>query len=106
MAHFPFVVQCISQSSYFDKKLSTFRSINSRLQGHPTKHMKGCPVFVCRLVSLGQGLSVAIGAAQSKLNNDSSIVYSLHGDGELQEGQIWETMMYAAAKKLITCCNS
>ncbi|HOZ82422.1 MAG TPA: transketolase [Bacteroidia bacterium] len=91
----------LARSGYFDiKELSTFRSINSRLQGHPTTH-EGLPGVRMSSGSLGQGLSVAIGAAQSKkLNNDSSVVYSLHGDGELQEGQIWEAMMYAAAKKI------
>lgn len=91
----------LARSGYFDiKELSTFRSINSRLQGHPTTH-EGLPGVRMSSGSLGQGLSVAIGAAQSKkLSNDSSIVYSLHGDGELQEGQIWEAMMYAAAKKI------
>ena len=91
----------LARSGYFDiKELSTFRSINSRLQGHPTTH-EGLPGVRMSSGSLGQRLSVAIGAAQSKkLNNDSSVVYSLHGDGELQEGQIWEAMMYAAAKKI------
>ena len=91
----------LARSGYFDiKELSTFRSINSRLQGHPKTH-EGLPGVRMSSGSLGQGLSVAIGAAQSKkLNNDSSVVYSLHGDGELQEGQIWEAMMYAAAKKI------
>ena len=91
----------LARSGYFDiKELSTFRSINSRLQGHPTTH-EGLPGVRMSSGSLGQGLSVAIGAAQSKkLNNDNTIVYSLHGDGELQEGQIWEAMMYAAAKKI------
>ena len=77
-------------------ELNTFRKIDSRLQGHPTTH-EGLPGVRVASGSLGQGLSVAIGAAQSKkLNGDSSIVYSLHGDGELQEGQIWEAAMYAA----------
>ncbi|HMR45387.1 MAG TPA: transketolase [Bacteroidia bacterium] len=91
----------LARSGYFDiKELSTFRSINSRLQGHPTTH-EGLPGVRMSSGSLGQGLSVAIGAAQSKkLNNDNTLVYSLHGDGELQEGQIWEAMMYAAAKKI------
>ena len=91
----------LARSGYFDiKELSTFRSINSRLQGHPTTH-EGLPGVRMSSGSLGQGLSVAIGAAQSKkLNNDNTIVYSLHGDGEPQEGQIWEAMMYAAAKKI------
>ncbi|HNU47844.1 MAG TPA: transketolase [Bacteroidia bacterium] len=97
----PLWYSVLARSGYFDKKeLSTFRSINSRLQGHPTTH-EGLPGVRMSSGSLGQGLSVAIGAAQSKkLSNDSSIVYSLHGDGELQEGQIWEAMMYAAAKKI------
>lgn len=97
----PLWYSVLARSGYFDKKeLSTFRSINSRLQGHPTTH-EGLPGVRMSSGSLGQGLSVAIGAAQSKkLNNDSSIVYSLHGDGEFQEGQIWEAMMYAAAKKI------
>ncbi len=91
----------LARSGYFDiKELSTFRSINSRLQGHPTTH-EGLPGVRMSSGSLGQGLSVAIGAAQSKkLNNDNTLVYSLHGDGELQEGQIWEAMLYAAAKKI------
>lgn len=91
----------LARSGYFDiKELSTFRSINSRLQGHPTTH-EGLPGVRMSSGSLGQGLSVAIGAAQSKkLNNDNTLVYSLHGDGELQEGQIWEAMLYASAKKI------
>ena len=72
------------------------RLINSRLQGHPTTH-EGLPGIRISSGSLGQGLSVAIGAAQTKkLNNDNHLVYSLHGDGELQEGQNWEAIMYAA----------
>ncbi|MBA5628301.1 transketolase [Moheibacter lacus] len=82
------------------EELSTFRKIDSRLQGHPTTH-EGLPGIRMASGSLGQGLSVAIGAALSKkLNNDDKLVYSLHGDGELQEGQIWEALMYAAAKKV------
>jgi transketolase len=81
-------------------ELATFRKINSRLQGHPTTH-DGLPGIRIASGSLGQGLSVAIGAALAKkLNNDNRIVYTLHGDGELQEGQIWEAIMYAAAKKV------
>jgi transketolase len=81
-------------------ELSTFRTINSRLQGHPTTH-DNLPGVRIASGSLGQGLSVAIGAAESKkLNNDDSFVFSLHGDGELQEGQIWEAVMYAAANKI------
>lgn len=82
------------------EELKTFRKLNSRLQGHPTTH-EGLPGIRVASGSLGQGLSVALGAAQAKkLNGDESIVYSLHGDGELQEGQIWEALMYGAAKKV------
>jgi transketolase len=80
--------------------LATFRKINSRLQGHPTTHdnLQGVRVSSG---SLGQGLSVAIGAALTKkLNKDKSFIYSLHGDGELQEGQNWEAIMYASANKV------
>ncbi len=81
-------------------ELKTFRKLDSRLQGHPTTH-EGLPGIRVASGSLGQGLSVALGAAQAKkLNGDDSIVYSLHGDGELQEGQIWEALMYGAAKKV------
>jgi len=74
--------------------------LNSRLQGHPTTH-DGLPGVRMAAGSLGQGLSVAIGAAQAKkLNNDSNLVYVLTGDGELQEGQNWEAIMYASAKKV------
>lgn len=80
------------------EELKTFRKINSRLQGHPTTH-EGLPGIRVASGSLGQGLSVAIGAALAKkLNNDDKLVYTLHGDGELQEGQIWEALMFAAAK--------
>jgi transketolase len=91
----------LARSGYFPiKELATFRQLNSRLQGHPTTH-EGLPGVRMSSGSLGQGLSVGIGAALSKkLNNDAGIVYTLHGDGELQEGQIWEAMMYAAAKKV------
>ena len=91
----------LARSGYFEvSELSTFRTINSRLQGHPTTH-DNLPGVRIASGSLGQGLSVAIGAAESKkLNNDDSFVFSLHGDGELQEGQIWEAVMYAAANKI------
>lgn len=97
----PVLYSVLARSGYFDiSELSTFRMINSRLQGHPTTHEK-LPGVRIASGSLGQGLSVAIGAAQSKkLNKDQSIVYSLHGDGELQEGQIWEAAMYAHAKNI------
>ncbi|MBV6879762.1 transketolase [Epilithonimonas ginsengisoli] len=81
-------------------ELATFRKLNSRLQGHPTTH-EGLPGIRVASGSLGQGLSVALGAAQGKkLNGDDSLVYTLQGDGELQEGQNWEAFMYAAAKKV------
>ena len=81
-------------------ELSSFRKLNTRLQGHPTTH-DGLPGIRMASGSLGQGLSVAIGAAQAKkLDGDNSLVYTLHGDGELQEGQIWEALMYASAKKV------
>ena len=91
----------LARSGYFPiSELATFRTINSRLQGHPTTH-EGLPGVRVASGSLGQGMSVAIGAAETKkLNNDKCIVYSLHGDGELQEGQIWEAAMYAAGKKV------
>jgi transketolase len=82
------------------KEMATFRRINTRLQGHPTTH-EGLPGVRVASGSLGQGLSVAVGAALAKkLNNDKHFVYSLHGDGELQEGQIWEAAMFAAGKKV------
>lgn len=81
-------------------ELSTFRMLDSRLQGHPTTH-EGLPGVRVASGSLGQGLSVALGAAHSKkLNGEGNLVYTLHGDGELQEGQVWEAVMYAAAKKV------
>ena len=81
-------------------ELATFRKLDSRLQGHPTTH-EGLPGVRIASGSLGQGLSVAIGAALGKkLDEDQSLVYSLHGDGELQEGQIWEALMYAAHNKV------
>ena len=97
----PVFYSSLARSGYFDvKELSTFRKINSRLQGHPTTH-EHLPGIRVASGSLGQGMSVAIGAALSKkLNNDKNIVYSLHGDGELDEGQNWEAIMFAAAKKV------
>jgi len=97
----PVFYSALARSGYFDiKELSTFRKINSRLQGHPTTH-EHLPGVRVASGSLGQGMSVAIGAALSKkLNNDKNIVYSLHGDGELDEGQNWEAIMFAAAKKV------
>ena len=97
----PVYYSTLARCGYFPiSELSTFRKIDSRLQGHPTTH-EGLPGVRIASGSLGQGLSVAIGAATSKkLNNDNSIVYTLHGDGELQEGQIWEAAMYASAKKI------
>jgi transketolase len=91
----------LARSGYFPiNELNTFRKIDSRLQGHPTTH-EGLPGVRVASGSLGQGLSVAIGAAQSKkLSGDASWVFSLHGDGELQEGQIWEAAMYAAHHKV------
>jgi transketolase len=97
----PVFYSVLARCGYFPiDELKTFRQINSRLQGHPTTH-EGLPGIRIASGSLGQGLSVAIGAAESKkLNGDNSIVYTLHGDGELQEGQIWEAAMYAAGKKI------
>ena len=97
----PVFYSVLARCGYFPiKELSSFRKIDSRLQGHPTTH-EGLPGVRVASGSLGQGLSVAIGAAETKkLNNDSSIVYTLHGDGELQEGQIWEAAMYASGKKI------
>ena len=97
----PVFYASLARSGYFDiKELSTFRKINSRLQGHPTTH-EHLPGIRVASGSLGQGMSVAIGAALSKkLNNDKNIVFSLHGDGELDEGQNWEAIMFAAAHKV------
>jgi transketolase len=91
----------LARSGYFPAdELGTFRKLNTRLQGHPSTDKK-LPGVRMASGSLGQGLSVAIGAAQTKkMNNDPSTVYTLHGDGELQEGQIWEAAMYAAANKV------
>ncbi len=89
----------LARNGYFPvNELATFRKISSRLQGHPSTD-KDLPGIRMASGSLGQGLSVALGAAEAKkLNNDSTLVYTLHGDGELQEGQIWEAAIYAAAK--------
>ena len=97
----PVFYSVLARLNYFDvSELNTFRLINSRLQGHPTTH-EGLPGVRVASGSLGQGLSVAIGAAHSKkLNNDNKLIYSLHGDGELQEGQNWEAIMYASAKNV------
>jgi transketolase len=97
----PVFYSVLAHAGYFPvKELATFRKINSRLQGHPTTH-EGLPGVRIASGSLGQGMSVAIGAALAKkLNKDNNVVYSLHGDGELQEGQIWEAAMYAAANKV------
>lgn len=91
----------LSRSGYFSvSELATFRKLNSRLQGHPATH-EGLEGIRIASGSLGQGLSVALGTCQSKkLNNDNSIVYTLHGDGELQEGQNWEAIMYASGNKI------
>jgi transketolase len=91
----------LARSGYFPvAELATFRKISSRLQGHPSTDKK-LPGIRMASGSLGQGLSVGIGAALTKkLNNDNHLVFTLHGDGELQEGQIWEAAMYAAANKV------
>lgn len=97
----PVFYSVLARSGYFPvSELATFRKLNSRLQGHPTTH-EGLEGIRMASGSLGQGLSVAIGAAQAKkLNQDASIVYALCGDGEMQEGQNWEAIMYASAKKV------
>ncbi len=97
----PLLYSVLARSGFFPlKELATFRKIDTRLQGHPTTH-EGLPGVRMSAGSLGQGLSVAIGAATAKkLNGDKHLVYSLHGDGELQEGQIWEAAMYAAGKNV------
>jgi transketolase len=91
----------LARSGYFPvSELGTFRKLGSKLQGHPSTDKK-LPGIRMASGSLGQGLSCAIGTAVTKnLNKDNSIVYTLHGDGELQEGQIWEAAMYASAKKI------
>lgn len=97
----PVFYSVLARSGYFPvDELNTFRLLNSRLQGHPTTH-EGLPGIRIASGSLGQGISAAIGAAHSKrLNNDSHLVYTLCGDGELQEGQNWEAIMYAAGNKI------
>ena len=97
----PVFYSVLSRCGYFPiSELGTFRKINSRLQGHPTTH-EGLPGVRIASGSLGQGFSVAIGAAiTKKLNQEKTIIYSLHGDGELQEGQNWEAIMYASANKI------
>ena len=97
----PVFYSVLAHSGYFPvEELATFRLIDSRLQGHPTTH-EGLPGVRIASGSLGQGMSVGLGAAQAKkLNGDDKIVYTLHGDGELQEGQNWEAIMYASAKKV------
>ncbi len=97
----PVFYSVLARSGYFPvSELATFRKLNSRLQGHPTTH-EGLPGIRIASGSLGQGMSVAIGAAQAKkLNHCNHLIYSLHGDGELQEGQNWEAIMYASAKKV------
>jgi len=95
----PVYYSTLARRGYFDiGELATFRRFGSRLQGHPSVH-DGLPGVRIASGSLGQGLSVALGVAQGKkLNNDPHLVYTLHGDGELQEGQIWEAVLYAGAK--------
>jgi transketolase len=97
----PVFYSTLARSGYFDiRELGTFRKINSRLQGHPATH-EHLPGVRIASGSLGQGLSAAIGAALTKkLNKESTTIYSLHGDGELQEGQIWEAVMFAAHHKV------
>ncbi len=97
----PVFYSVLARSGYFPlNELSTFRKINSRVQGHPTTH-EHLPGIRIASGSLGQGMSVALGAALAKkLNNDSNIVYSLHGDGEMDEGQNWEAIMFAGHKKV------
>ncbi|WP_299129337.1 transketolase [uncultured Winogradskyella sp.] len=97
----PVFYSVLARAGYFPvEELNTFRLIDSRLQGHPTTH-EGLPGVRIASGSLGQGLSVAIGAAETKkLNNDNHIIFTLHGDGELQEGQNWEAIMYAAGKNI------
>ncbi|MDB5231908.1 MAG: transketolase [Chitinophagaceae bacterium] len=97
----PVFYSVLARSGYFPTpELGSFRKLNSRLQGHPTTH-EHLPGIRVASGSLGQGLSVAIGAALSKkMNGDDKTVFSLHGDGELQEGQIWEAVMFASANKV------
>jgi len=97
----PVFYSVLARSGFFPvEELNTFRLINSLLQGHPTTH-EGLPGIRIASGSLGQGMSVALGAAEAKkLNNDDHLIYTLHGDGELQEGQNWEAIMYAAGNKI------
>ena len=97
----PVYYSALARSGYFEiKELASFRKINSRLQGHPTTH-EHLPGVRIASGSLGQGMSVAIGAALTKkLNGDNHIIFSLHGDGELDEGQNWEAIMFAAHHKV------
>jgi transketolase len=97
----PVFYSVLARSGYFPvEELNTFRLLNSRLQGHPTTH-EGLPGIRIASGSLGQGISAALGAAAAKkLNNDTHLIYTLCGDGELQEGQNWEAIMYAAANKV------
>lgn len=97
----PVFYSVLARSGYFSvEELKTFRHIDSRLQGHPTTH-EGLPGVRVASGSLGQGISVSIGAAEAKkLNNDNHLIYTLCGDGELQEGQNWEAIMYAAGNKV------
>jgi transketolase len=97
----PVFYSVLARKGYFPvEELNTFRLLNSRLQGHPTTH-EGLEGIRIASGSLGQGMSVSIGTALSKkLNKDSNLVYSLHGDGELQEGQNWEAIMFASAKNI------
>jgi transketolase len=97
----PVYYSVLARSGFFPvEELATFRKMNTRLQGHPTTH-EGLPGIRIASGSLGQGMSVAIGAAEAKkLNGDDKIIYTLHGDGELQEGQVWESAMYASGKNI------
>lgn len=97
----PLFYSVLARAGYFDvKELATFRKLNTRLQGHPATH-EHLPGVRIASGSLGQGLSVALGAALTKkLNKETNLVYSLHGDGELQEGQIWEAVLFAAHHKM------
>jgi transketolase len=97
----PVFYSVLSRVGYFDKaELASFRKLNTRLQGHPTTH-EHLPGVRMASGSLGQGLSVACGSALTKkMNKDASIVYTLHGDGELQEGQNWEAILFAAHNKI------
>ena len=97
----PVFYSVLARSGYFEiAELATFRKLNSRLQGHPTTH-EHLPGVRMASGSLGQGMSVAIGTAMAKkMNGDKQLVYTLHGDGELQEGQIWEAALFAPANKV------